>query len=265
MATAALAAQHLPAAPSFPLLDLGFWLCSAGLSTSLRMSVGSASPALHMWWVALGVPPAVPCGQLARPTLAGWHARHFALSSQVLAGKSHRTTTRVCSERAAVRGARRLCVGVAGVGGADAAAAHLHHAAARLPHPRRCVCVCVCGGGVTGHQARPSLLRAVPCRAVLLVRSGQHCWSGALAHKWSATPAPGSLTLQSHPQASPHCNPDATRPSPVSPGQHDHPVVDPRPLPLPLLPLPACPSQSVVSQSVSPPARLPACLPACRD
>ena len=42
-----------------------------------------------------------------------------------------------CSVGAAVRGARRLCLGVARLGGAHAAASHLHAAARGLPHPRR--------------------------------------------------------------------------------------------------------------------------------
>lgn len=41
------------------------------------------------------------------------------------------------SERIALRGAGRLCVGVARVGRAATAAAHLHTSAAGLPHPRR--------------------------------------------------------------------------------------------------------------------------------
>jgi nitrite reductase/ring-hydroxylating ferredoxin subunit len=64
------------------------------------------------------------------------------------------------SERIALRGAGRLCVGVARVGRAATAAAHLHTAAARLPHPRR--------WGLPGGRA---IALTMPCCAVLCTTS----------------------------------------------------------------------------------------------
>ena len=101
-----------------------------------------------------------------------------------------------CSVCAAVRGAGWLCVGVARLGGAHAAAANLHAAARGLPHPRRCAAGF--GGPAVGCRL-PGVqgLKPTACSRPLAWHSTAACCCTPPAHPASSVrPAPAEIEVE---------------------------------------------------------------------